>query len=182
MRVLHLVIILAILGLIALAGLAFFDAAPIPALNDMAWKMKGWGPAKTPDEALEKYKKALADRNYNAASRYLEGDYQIQFRKIAKPAQRLAEATDNFRHAGTDRGYIDDKVDKLLYSLEPFPKTISIKDVKTSESGDTATALLTTDTPSLAIPPGGMVVALKKKDDVWHLDIPLTPAWRGYFE
>jgi hypothetical protein len=181
-RVLHLVIILAVVGVLVLAGLAFFDKSPIPALNEMAWSMKGYGLAKTPDEALDRFKKALEARNYEAASRFLEGDFQVQFRKVAKPASRLAEATDNFRHAGTDRGYIDAQVDAILYSLEPFPKTVTVKDVKKSEGGDTATALITSDTPSHSIPQGGLAVTLKKKEDVWRLDIPLTPDWRAYLD
>jgi hypothetical protein len=182
MRLLHLFIILVVLAVVVLGGLAFFDMAPVPALNEMAWKMKGWGPAKTPDEALEKYKKAMDARNYTAASRYLDGDYQIQFRKIIKPAQRLAEATDNFRHAGNDRGYIDDpKVDAILISLEPFPKTINYK-VKESASGDTAVAELTMEKNSKQAAPMHATVPMKKKDDAWRIEFPLTDSDRAHFE
>ena len=184
MRVLHLTIILAIIAAVGLVALAFFDSSPIPALNEMVWNMKGYGLAKTPDEALDRFKKAMEARNYKAAARYLDGDYQVQFKKVAKTSQRMAEAVDNFRHAGNDRSYISDDVDKLIvdYHLEPFPKTITVKEVKQSESGDTAVALITTEITSKRVPPSLAQVQLKKKEDIWRIELPLTEVERAHFD
>jgi hypothetical protein len=54
---------------------------------------QGYGPAKTPTEAMDKFLKAVKDRNYEAAESYLGGDYAEQFHKGAKNAQPLRSVT-----------------------------------------------------------------------------------------
>jgi hypothetical protein len=181
MRVLNLVIVLVVIAAIGACVVAYFDIAPVPVLSDVAWKIKGYGAASTPDEALDRFKKGLEARNYLAASRFLDGDYQIQFRKQAKVSEKLAKAIDNFRSAGQDRSLIDPRVEAILAVLEPWPKSISIKDVKPPE-GDSTTAKLTTESSSRLLGKGGLIVRLKKSGGSWRIDIPLDPVSRAHFD
>jgi len=96
----------------------------------------------------------------------------VQLRKQAKVAGRLGKAIDNFRSTAKDRSLINDKVELMLARIEPFPKTISVKDVKTE--GDKAAALIVSETTSRFVPRAGLPVALKKTDGIWRIDLPLT--------
>src|SRR5438128_1286665 len=56
---------------------------------------QGYSPAATPSEALDDFRRALKERNYEAAELYLGGDYAEQFHKGAKNGQKLGAAIDN---------------------------------------------------------------------------------------
>src|SRR5262249_30812469 len=172
MRVLHLVLIVGFVVVVGAVGAGFLDLAEVPFLIEFARRVKAYSRAKTPDEALDRYKKALEERNYEMAARYLDGDYAVQLRKQAKVAGRLGKAIDTFRSTAKDRSLINDKVELMLARIEPFPKTISVKDVKTE--GDKAAALIVSETPSRFVPRSGLPVALKKTDGIWRIDLPLT--------
>jgi hypothetical protein len=180
MRVLNLFIVLVLIAAIGAVVVAFLDLYPIPYLSEFAYGVKGYALAKTPDEALERFNKALEARNYNMAARYLDGDYQTQMRKNAKVAERLAKAVDNFRNAAKDRGLNSDKVEVYLAALEPFPSHISTKDVK--ESGDNATAVIAAESSSRLMPRVGVVIKLKKVDGYWRIELPLDAGSRALFE
>lgn len=180
MRVLHVILIVAVVTVVGAVGAAWFEVAEVPVLTEMARGVKGYGLAKTPDECLERYKKALEARNYEMATRFMDGDYAIQLRKQAKVTSRLGKAIDNFRSAAKDRGYINDKVEASLALIEPYPKTISVKDVKAD--GDKATAIIVAESSSRMIPQQGMLVNLKKTDGIWRLDLPLTTDQRGLLD
>jgi len=182
MRVLHLFIIIVVLLAIGAVGAAFFDLATVPVLSEVAYGVKGYGLAKTPDEALERFKKALEDRNYKMAARFVDGDYAVQLRQHAKVAGRLGNAIDNFRSTAKDRSLAGDKVELALAALEPFPKTIKTINVVKSESGDKATAVITSESSSRLGFKTGRAVSLKKTEDVWRIEIPLTPVDRALFD
>jgi len=181
MRVLHLIIIILVIAVVGAVGAAWFDLAEVPVLTEAAYGMKGYALAKTPQEALDRFNKGLEARNYKMASRYLDGDYQIEFRKQAKVAERLAKAIDNFRAIAKDRNYNDAKVESLLLKLEAFPSRISIKDVK-SPGGDSATALIGAESGCRALPQTPHLVSLKKVDGYWRIELPLDAGARAIFE
>jgi hypothetical protein len=180
MRVMKLFIVLVLIAAIGAVVVAFLDLYPIPVLSEFAYGIKGYGLAKTPDEALERFNKALEARNYNMATRYLDGECQTQMRKQAKVAERLAKAIDNFRNAAKDRGLNPPEVELMLASVEPFPSRISTKEVKTS--GDTATAFIAAESSARAFPRTGQIYPLKKVDGYWRIELPLDPGSRTIFD
>src|SRR5205085_5445893 len=91
-------------------------------------------------------------------------------------------AIDNFRSTAKDRSLINDKVEVLLAKVEPFPKTISVKDVKTLPDGDKAVALIVPESSSRLVPKAGLPVTLKKTDGIWRIDFGLTPAARDVLD
>jgi hypothetical protein len=132
----------AILALVGAAYLGLFQREAIISLfNQGKLAAQGFTPAKTPSEAIDGFRKALKERNYEAAQLYLGGDYAEQFHKGAKTGQDLGVAIDNLLSAMETTGTKSDKVKLELLLLDPFPPHIQAPSVK--QDGDKATAALT---------------------------------------
>ena len=132
----------AVLVLIGIAYLALFQREAIMSLFTQGkLAAQGYAPAKTPSEAVDGFRKALKERNYEAAQIYLGGDYAEQFHKGAKNGQALGVAIDNLLSAMETTGTKSDKVKLELMLLDPFPPNIQAPNVK--QDGDKATASLT---------------------------------------
>ena len=183
MRILHLFLIILLIAVVGAVACAWFDIVPVPVLTDVAYNMKGYGEAKTPDEALERFNKALEARNYKMASRYLDGDFQVAFRKQAKVAEKLAKAIDNFRHACKDRSLNSDRVEAILLVLEPLPSRVSVPETpKESAGGDKAVARITAEKSARIGGKAGLLITLKKVEGAWKIELPLDAAWRALFD
>jgi hypothetical protein len=136
-KALLIVLVVAVLGT---AGVFLF----VPGLRPgfvQTWfnKARGFTPAKSPNDALDKFKLALEKRDYQAASLYVSGDYKEWFDKGRSDAEAITTEIDNLRAAMKSNGVKSDKGDLALFMLEPFPATFKY-DVK--ESADSATATL----------------------------------------
>src|SRR5437763_1715992 len=57
----------------------------------------GFTEAKTPEEALEKFQKALAARDYETAALYCTGDYKDVLQRNKEDARSLGLAIDDLR-------------------------------------------------------------------------------------
>jgi hypothetical protein len=115
---------------------------------------EGYGPARTPSEAMDKFLKAIKDRNYEAAESYLGGDYAEQFHKGAKQGQPLGVAIDNLNAALEKTGVKSDRVKVILKLMDPFPTGLKVVDVK--QDGDKAHATITEE-PGVLLRPDGRV-------------------------
>ncbi len=83
----------------------------------------GFTPAKTPSEAIEKFRECIRKRNYKTASKYVGGEYREYFAMAADPASKLADSIDDLIHNVTDVAHLNSP-DGLyvLESMQPFPK------------------------------------------------------------
>jgi hypothetical protein len=100
----------------------------------------GYGPAKTPEEAIEKFKKALKARNYAQAVKYVGGPYGEQLQSGAAAATDLGKSIDALGAAATKRGItLSNNVKVMLVSVEPFPTAFEVSAVQ-KKSDDLATA------------------------------------------
>ena len=64
--------------LVLTVGLFIFVPGMRPAIVDKWFRQaKGLGPATSPEDALDKFKRALEKRDYDAAKHYLTGDYAV---------------------------------------------------------------------------------------------------------
>ena len=96
MRVIVLVIVLLIVGAIGFAGVSVWQGwQPVWGYFQMA---RGYSPAKTPEEALEKFNKAIKERDYYTASEYCAGDFGKQMQKASAAAKAVATAVDGVEH------------------------------------------------------------------------------------
>jgi hypothetical protein len=148
MRLRSVIALLIILGLIG-GGVYVIVVKPewvMPYVKQAQREAMGYKPAKTPQEALDRFASAVKDRDYETAATYLSGDYAEQMSKGAKAARSLALAIDNLSSFMVDEKKMSSaKVKLALHQLEPFPKLIKPVEVKESQSGDTATAYLLED-------------------------------------
>jgi hypothetical protein len=142
--------------------------------------IKGYKEAKTPDEAMDYFNKAMEDRDHNEAANYLDGDYAIQFRKVADKAEKLAKAIDNFRHGMENQGIRSDKVNDMLARLEPFPKRLRVLNMN-KQGDDTATATVSVETGQLRAV-GESAIPLKREAEQWKIALPLTQSVRLIFD
>jgi hypothetical protein len=89
-------------------------------------RAKGYTPAKTPQEAIDKFKEAIKDRDFETAATYCGGEYAEQMRKGARAAQKLAEAIDNLVDKMQQKEIHAKKTKAFLKKLEPFPTSFSV--------------------------------------------------------
>ena len=101
----------------------------------------GFTPAKTPEEALDKFKRALAARDYETAALYCSGEYKDVLLKNKEEARVLGVAIDELRDMMKKQGVKSDKSQFVLVMLDPFPASFKIENVKKSGE-DKATARL----------------------------------------
>jgi hypothetical protein len=130
-----------IFGAAALGFFAIFEDSRPDFVENWFRKARGLTPAKTPTEALEKFRDCIRKRDYKSAVIYCGGEYAEYLRRDAKAAKSLCEAIDDLLHNVEDVAHINSPVGKqVLLQLEPFPKEFAIEDVKTSSDETTASA------------------------------------------
>lgn len=172
--------LLLIIGTVAY--LAIFKRDEVMGLfNKVKQQAKGYKEAKTANEAMDYFNKALENRDYESAADYLTGDYAVQFRKIAPKASKLAKAIDDFKSAMTEHNIKSDKALVKLGALEPFPKQLKVIDVKTKGDKAEATVVPENGVRKAAAGPQ-QIMPLQRDNDQWKLAPPLTPAHRTNFD
>jgi hypothetical protein len=120
------------LVVVGIGYLALFQRDAVMALFQRAkLSAKGYKPARTPQEALDRFTEAIKDRDYEAAATYCDGDYSEQVRKAAPGARALGKAIDDLKHNMDQEGVKSDKVKFVLALLEPFPRSVKVLDMKT---------------------------------------------------
>ena len=174
---------LALLGIIGtVAYLAIFKRDEVMALfGKLKKEAQGYKEAKTPDEAMDYYNKALEARNYEAAADYASGEYAVQLRKVAGKAEKLAKAIDDFKHAMEKHNVKSDKVTRMLADKEPLPKKYKVDNIKkVGEGGAVAAVQVESGVLNAAVVTG--TINLKRENDQWKLVLPFTPVDRARFD
>lgn len=132
-------------SLIAAVGIAGFlllfkRDATMGLLRSGVATARGFSPAQTPQEAIDKFKAAIVARDYDTAASYCGGDYAEQMRKGAKAANLIAVEIDNFNTIVDKKGFNVEKVKWVLSYLEPFPSNFKAPNIqKKSEDVYTVT-------------------------------------------
>jgi hypothetical protein len=138
--------ILLVLGAVAFGVAYFLNLGGIrgkvsEVAQDAGARLSGYPPAKTPQEAVDGFRKAIQKRDYEyAADVYCAGDFREQLNKAAKAGKELGKWIDNLRDAMKNHGYDSDKAVFLLRMLEPFPTDFEVPNITTSEGDKRATA------------------------------------------
>ena len=163
------------------------------AVADMADSARGYPKAKTPQECVDLFKKAVAARRYDKAAKYCTREYAEQLTRGADAAQDIGEAIDELNTRLTQDGVATSELDLVLHYHDPLPSRLTMTIKSTGESE--ATAVLGVTEPRLqtyypstweidlrfakalyAYVPG--TVRLVKQDGYWKLDVPVTPEQR----
>ena len=182
----RLLVQIALLAILLIGGyLAIFKRDFVIGLFQKAKsELKGYKEAKTPDEAMDYFNKGLENRDYNEAANYLDGEYAIQFRKVADKAEKLAKAIDNFRDAMETHGIRSSKVDVQLALLEllVFPKRLRVVDKAKTKGDDEAVVAVVIETGSQPRGARPITISLKRVGEQWKIVQPLTPTDRDKFD
>ena len=131
MRATKLLLVLAVVGIIVITAifLIFPETQPGMVKKQMR-SFKGFGPAQTPNEALDKFKNAIKERDYETASVFCTGEYAEFMLKGSKAAQKLGKAIDELVDNLETTGVKSTKARLTLSQLEPFPLDFKVIDVK----------------------------------------------------
>jgi hypothetical protein len=140
-KVSHLLIGLVLLAAVGGCVLVFVGVLTIPALDIFGFKtpeigkrdvnkvvdqgaqtVSGYTPAKTPMEAMDKFRDAIQARKYKFAASYCTKPYAEQLERVADGAAQLGEEIDRIEKYADNKGIKSEKLGYLLHQLDPFPK------------------------------------------------------------
>lgn len=220
LRVSHILIGLVILALIAAPILVIGGFLVIPSFDLFGWKTpeltkkgftqtvdegvgvaSGYTPAKTPTEAMDKFRSAIQKRDYKYAKVYVTKDYAAMLERAHTAAYDIGTKLDRIREFGKTNGILTDKAAILLNRLDTFPKNF-VSDKPPETKGDKAYGkykwepVVTKPVPAdqlvnelksldadmyqfVLAPPlifHGMIELVKEGED-WKLNIPTNPQW-----
>ncbi len=199
-KVRNLVLLVVIVGGGILA-FVFFGATITYWFWDTWAKARGYTAASTPGEAMDKFREAIHNRDYDAASRYCTKPYAELLKKSHTNAKELATLTDKIRNWGKNNGLMTDRLKFSLQNFDPFPTNFEGGPAP-KEEGAKATATYKWTAPFVLDNPNDKKLAddlktldprmfqnilclqafngqikLVKEGDEWKLDIPTTPLW-----
>jgi hypothetical protein len=159
MRVTSLLILLALIG--GAAYVWFFQHDWLMGLLRRGQNIaEGYKPARSPSEAMEQFRKAVKDRNYQAAALYCTGDYAEELKRNHDMARRIGQDIDKLLD-WMEKKSLDSKNSKaLLYYLDPFPPNWKLSGEPKKKGDDKAIGAFA---PEGSIPerPTAMLVSAK---------------------
>jgi hypothetical protein len=103
---------------------------------------QGYTPAKTPQEAVDRFRAAIQKYDYENASLYLGGDYGEQMRRGGEAAGKLGAEIDSLLHQMKTREKTSEQCEYTLRMFAPFPTEFEITDIK-NQGDDKATGIIT---------------------------------------
>jgi hypothetical protein len=127
--VILLLFILALIGSAVYVGV-FKREWWMPYFTKIRQEAQGYKPAKTADEARDKFRAAIKDRDYESAALYCTSDYADQLRRAAPAAAALGKAIDNLENQMDVNSVKSDKCRVVLGLLEPFPREIKMSNLE----------------------------------------------------
>jgi hypothetical protein len=120
MRARSLIILIVFAALFAY--IYFFHWDFVTGMTDgMRLNMAGYTPGKTPEDAMDKFAKAIKSREYKAAARYCTQKYADNLTRGNKAAYEIGWRIDNARNLIEEKGLSTQRAMFLLALLDPFP-------------------------------------------------------------
>ena len=220
MRVSHLLILVVILAVIATPFLVCFGFLVIPSVDLFGWKTPelnkktmeegidkglataaGYTPAKSPQEAMDQFRKAIQERKYKFAAIYVTKPYGEQLERAHDSAKELGEKIDRIRNFGDNKKILSDKVKLALYRIDPFPTNFK-SGAAPKQEGDKATGKYVWELQKLENPGANIFEDVQSMDaqmfknvlrgtfflgqlnlvkvgDDWKIDVPMNPVWEA---
>ncbi len=217
-RVSHLLIVGVILVIIATPILIFLGMLAIPSFDLFGWKTPdlnqqtlnkgldtglaaaaGFNPAKSPTEAMDKFREAIKGRKYKFAAIYVSKEYADQLNRSHDNAAEFGALVDKIRNWGDNKGILSDKAKIALFSIDPFPSNFKAGPAPKQE-GDKAYGNFVWEKIKLENPNANILEDVKSMDprmfqnilsyqafngklefvktgEEWKINVPMTPAW-----
>lgn len=100
---------------------------------------KGYGAADTPAKAMEYFTKAIKEREYKIAAKYVKGNYKDYLEKAHEAASPLGVTIDWLTTFGKNKQVESPKSVFLLVGIDPFPPYFETVGEPQKEGDDKAT-------------------------------------------
>ncbi len=132
-----------ILGLMLVSSVfAVFPKTRPGPVKDAIRRMRGFGPAESAEDAIDKFRRAIKDRDFETAATFVGGDFGELMAKAAEPAENVAHGVDDLLDVMESNQLKSDKTRYALKLLEPFPRELSVKGKIDSRGDSTLVTLL----------------------------------------
>jgi hypothetical protein len=173
MRITGVIVLLLIVGAIGFGAYYFMThrESVMEVVKKGQQQVQGYTPAKTPDEAVDKFRSAVKARDYDAAAVYCTTDYADQPKRASTAANALATAIDNMLSMMDTENIKSDRVTAVLKLLEPFPRDVKVVGGVQKQGDDKATVTLQEDFGNLKVP--------DLKAERWSVDLSVFRALAG---
>ncbi len=158
MRVIIILILLAIVGAGVYIGIFHRDWFMQQA-EETVQTIKGYTPAKTPQEAMEKFEKAIKERDYKAAAKYVSADYAKLLKKGHDAGVALGQKIDKLNNLCQQKGIYTDQSKILLLQLDPFPRNFKWNGEIETKKEDDEKVFFSKYEPDPPVDPSEMVPA-----------------------
>ena len=205
-NVIIVVVLVAIVGVVGAAFLGYISLGPLnkkdlTGLVDKGLQTaSGFTPAKTPQEAMDKFREAIEARKYKTAATYVTKEYADVLERSHTGAAELGASIDQIREYARNKGLETDKLSFLLHKLDPFPKNLKSGSVP-AKKGDKTYGSFTLEGTTFTTPLDKLADSLRDMDqrmflntlgprdvfslpieivqegEVWKLNVPMNPVW-----
>jgi hypothetical protein len=141
----HFLILAVVVGAVAVVVLAFAGILGIGWLNQKNLKglvdqganiATGYTAAKTPTEAMDKFREAILARKYKTAATYCTKPYAEQLERAHDRAVELTEEIDRIERYADNKGIKTEKLGFFLLRLDPFPKNFKTETAPVEDAKD----------------------------------------------
>src|SRR5262245_549543 len=89
--------------------------------------LKGYHDAKSPQEAMDLFRKAIQARQYETAAKYCTGAYAEQLKRAHTAAREMGTTIDQLYAQMEKKGFNSDKAVSALNKLDAFPTWFKVK-------------------------------------------------------
>lgn len=157
-------IILVVIILLAAGGAYLYLHKPDVLKKGMD-QVRGFGPAQSADEAVDKFRSAIKARDYQTAAGYVSGGFATQLQRGGDAAKALGESIDGLTALADKFGIsLTQKVKTALALLDPSVVFAANFDSAKVTPKDSKSA-----SANLTYPGGHLVVEVKKDADAWQI-------------
>lgn len=189
------IVMLTFAGVIAFAAFMFlFQRDTLANWVDSA---RGYPQAKSPQQCVDLFLKAVKERKFDKAAKYCTKDYAEQLEKSADAARELGVAIDDLKYRMEKDGVGTSEMNYVIFVHDPLPTDITLTLQVTGESK--AEARFAAIAPVIQSQSLGtwdldtkfqrglyfyvpQVVQLNRDGGNWKIDVPVVPAQREQVE
>lgn len=187
----RIIVIVALLAVVGIGGFLYLFKRE--AVRGLYESTRGYPEAKTPQEAVDLFKKAVAARRYDMAAKYCTKEYAEQLKKAAEAGKDMGTAIDDLTHRMKNDNVMTGEIEYILWLNDPMPKNFQVTLQTTGEKESTAS--LYAEAPKVQdatktwkfdrqfvqafYVDQATSVKVVKEGSAWKLDFPVTPAVRN---
>ena len=111
--------IIGLLAVLCIGGFLFLFKRE--AVGDVIDGFRGYPKAKSPQECVDSFKKAIKERKYDKAAKFCTKEYAEQLKRGADAGHDLGESIDDLIHRMKNDGVLTSEIEFVLFQNDPLP-------------------------------------------------------------